>query len=49
MMKEYVGECNICHKTIYCLNGFLNGVYQHNHLYCFYCYRTIENEVKKEK
>ena len=25
-MKELVGQCHICNKDVYCLDGFLNGV-----------------------
>lgn len=24
-MREYIGQCYICGRSIYCENGFLNG------------------------
>jgi hypothetical protein len=37
-MKELVGQCSVCHKEIYCLEGFLNGVILENKdLICFEC------------
>lgn len=36
-MKELVGQCELCHKNVYCMDGFLNGVHQDNHLCCFDC------------
>ncbi|WP_277994160.1 hypothetical protein [Staphylococcus equorum] len=43
-MRELVGKCSVCQKDIYCLNGFLNGEYNNNHLYCFTCASNIEKE-----
>ncbi|WP_256092392.1 hypothetical protein [Staphylococcus equorum] len=43
-MRELVGKCSVCQKDIYCLNGFLNGEYKDNHLYCFACASNIEKE-----
>ncbi len=37
-MKELVGTCTICQKEIYCLDGFLNGIFQNEKLYCFNCF-----------
>ncbi|WP_281252732.1 hypothetical protein [Halobacillus hunanensis] len=37
-MKEHVGECSLCEKEIYCLDGFLDGeVSEDKTLYCFEC------------
>lgn len=41
-MRELVGRCSVCHKEIYCLNGFLNGEYKNNVLYCFECASDVE-------
>lgn len=41
-MRELIGQCEICHKDIFCLNGFLNGVHKNNHLYCFECIDTVK-------
>lgn len=43
-MRELVGKCSVCQKDIYCLNGFLNGEYNDNHLYCFACASNVEKE-----
>ncbi|MDP4551413.1 hypothetical protein Q9251_11025 [Alkalihalobacillus macyae] len=43
-MKERVGECANCHKPIYCLDGFLDGVISENRaLYCFSCKDLADN------
>ncbi|WP_166805775.1 hypothetical protein [Jeotgalibacillus sp. R-1-5s-1] len=36
-MREEVGQCVHCGKTVYCENGFLNGVTEENKLYCMEC------------
>jgi hypothetical protein len=37
-MQEEVGRCTKCGKTIFCLDGFLNGVIDANgQLECFPC------------
>ncbi|MUV37654.1 hypothetical protein JNUCC1_01460 [Lentibacillus sp. JNUCC-1] len=37
-MEEEVGVCVSCGKTVYCRDGFLDGVVTENHeLYCFEC------------
>ncbi|MDQ0215323.1 ribosomal protein L24E [Oikeobacillus pervagus] len=36
-MRELVGNCDHCHKEIYCLDGFLNGVKENGKLLCFEC------------
>ncbi|HET7580702.1 MAG TPA: hypothetical protein VFK33_15600 [Bacillales bacterium] len=46
-MKEYIGECKNCGKTIYCENGFLNGVLLPGHEYL--CWACDEKEEQKEK
>ncbi|MDQ1145315.1 hypothetical protein QE429_002142 [Bacillus sp. SORGH_AS 510] len=41
-MKELVGTCKCCSKSIYCLEGFFNGVHtEENEIYCFDCFETI--------
>ncbi|MEI2356464.1 hypothetical protein [Mesobacillus zeae] len=45
-MEEMVVRCDTCGKTIYCLDGFLNGVHTDSgSLQCFQCY---EADTKKE-
>jgi len=37
-MQEFIGNCRVCGKTIYCENGFLNGTVQEDQtLECFEC------------
>jgi hypothetical protein len=36
-MKEIVGSCVDCHKDVYCMDGFLNGVKEDGKLLCFDC------------
>ncbi|WP_168118957.1 hypothetical protein [Paenibacillus sp. HB172176] len=37
-MREYVGTCSLCGKSIYCEDGFLNGiVLEDKELLCFEC------------
>ncbi|WP_198546737.1 hypothetical protein [Alteribacter populi] len=45
-MKEVVGNCSQCGREIYCMDGFLNGVYQDNHLYCFECEEDLSFYTK---
>ncbi|WP_421382264.1 hypothetical protein ACOJQI_22275 [Bacillus salacetis] len=46
-MKEYIGDCQVCSKQVYCLDGFFNGVHEPetNTIICFEC--TEETEEKK--
>ncbi|WP_285880104.1 hypothetical protein [Domibacillus indicus] len=37
VLKEWVGQCIVCGKDIYCLDGFLNGVKEQGELFCFDC------------
>jgi hypothetical protein len=47
-MREQVGQCVKCNKTIYCLDGFLDGIVTEDKiLYCFSC-RSDSNEVLEE-
>jgi hypothetical protein len=47
-MKEQVGICAKCKKTIYCMDGFLNGIIdEENILYCFSCLH-VPDEVFEE-
>lgn len=46
-VKELVGVCHTCRKDVFCLDGFLNGVYSDNkEIYCFACYEKLD--LKKE-
>ncbi|MGC4375369.1 hypothetical protein WD019_00315 [Fictibacillus sp. Mic-4] len=43
LMKELIGNCSLCGKAIYCLDGFFNGVYQEDgKIVCFDCFEEIE-------
>ncbi|MEK4299543.1 hypothetical protein MKY30_09140 [Oceanobacillus sp. FSL W8-0428] len=45
MEKEFVGTCTLCGKSVYCHNGFLEGVVQENHtLVCFACQNKTEED-----
>ena len=46
-MRELVGQCTCCRKEVYCLDGFLNGVYVQKEIYCFHCYEEYD-EKKNE-
>lgn len=49
-MKELVGECAECRKSIYCFDGFLDGVISENRrLYCFSCKGFSEKADTKEE
>ncbi|MFC0188656.1 hypothetical protein ACFFJY_10185 [Fictibacillus aquaticus] len=44
-MKELVGNCWICGKEVFCLDGFLNGVAENGKVCCFNCSKEMkENE-----
>lgn len=45
-MKEYIGTCKKCQKSIFCLDGFLNGIVLEDGLLCFEC---KEKETEKER
>ncbi|WP_180316659.1 hypothetical protein [Shouchella shacheensis] len=48
-MKEEVGVCTQCGKRLYCMDGFLNGVYKENRLYCFECEEKLSSaDLMKE-
>lgn len=36
-MKELIGKCEECGKSVYCMEGFLNGVKEDGKLLCFNC------------
>lgn len=36
-MRELVGYCEKCGKSVYCEDGFLNGVHEKGVLFCFPC------------
>lgn len=43
-MREVVGTCIRCGKTVYCADGFLDGVYDEKDLYCHPCWEEMNNE-----
>jgi hypothetical protein len=44
-IQELVGTCSVCHKNVYCLDGFLNGVISEaKELFCNEC----SDEDKKD-
>jgi hypothetical protein len=48
-MEEKVGTCVGCRKTIYCLDGFLDGVItEEKILFCYSCLKE-KAEFEKEK
>lgn len=36
-MQEQVGKCARCKKEIFCMDGFLDGIYDEGMLLCFDC------------
>lgn len=38
-MKELIGNCSICNKEVFCLDGFFNGIIQDKDkkILCFEC------------
>jgi hypothetical protein len=47
MIKEKVGVCADCKKTIYCLDGFLDGgITKEKTLYCFSCLKEHDEAEK---
>ncbi|WP_194841994.1 hypothetical protein [Gracilibacillus salitolerans] len=36
-MYEKVGHCTECDKTVYCEDGFLDGVHHEGELFCWKC------------
>ena len=36
-MQERVGQCEVCGREVFCLNGFLDGVAENGRLHCFDC------------
>lgn len=48
-IRELVGKCYVCHKNVYCLDGFLNGVISETkELICNEC-NEDENEDSPRK
>ncbi|WP_208590112.1 hypothetical protein [Gracilibacillus suaedae] len=48
-MYEEVGRCAECDETIYCKDGFLDGVHHNGKVYCWQCdhisnMQKLENE-----
>ncbi|WP_277621528.1 hypothetical protein [Indiicoccus explosivorum] len=43
-MRELIGTCVRCGKEVYCMDGFLNGVYIGKELLCFACADETEDE-----
>ncbi|MFC7393535.1 hypothetical protein [Scopulibacillus cellulosilyticus] len=49
-MKEPVGKCIDCDKTVYCAGGFLQGIVLENHrIRCFECQNKKEQEISYSK
>jgi hypothetical protein len=46
-MRELIGPCSNCGKDIFCLDGFLNGVYIDGELFCFDCSEEEEEMAQK--
>ncbi|GEK59456.1 hypothetical protein MHA01_23610 [Marinococcus halophilus] len=40
-MEEYLGQCSVCGKEIYCRDGFFEGVHEGGRLYCFECFKQL--------
>ncbi|SET27819.1 hypothetical protein SAMN05216389_10838 [Oceanobacillus limi] len=36
-MREFVGECMVCGKDVFCENGFLVGIHEDGELMCNQC------------
>jgi len=47
-LQELVGKCQKCESTIYCLDGFLNGIIIKQMVYCFYCFEEMNNKKSLE-
>jgi hypothetical protein len=46
-MVEEVGVCTMCNKTVYCIDGFLNGMLNdQSELLCFHCFD--ENKISEK-
>ncbi|KKB36462.1 hypothetical protein [Bacillus thermotolerans] len=43
-MQEKVGTCKNCGRTLYCMDGFFNGVKEDGATYCFECAEEKEKE-----
>lgn len=48
-MVEYIGKCVTCNKEVFCEDGFLNGVYENDELYCFSCAEENNELAEKKK
>jgi hypothetical protein len=45
-MQELIGFCKYCHKPVYCLDGFFDGVILENReISCFQC----DNKLNKDE
>lgn len=48
-MREYVGQCAACGRTIYCEDGFLNGFTDYEgKLSCYDGEHIAENSVEND-
>ncbi len=46
-MRELVGHCTSCGKSLYCMDGFFNGIHTEDmKIICFEC--AEENEKSAE-
>jgi hypothetical protein len=44
-VEELVGHCANCKKSIYCLDGFFNGIQEEGgKIYCFSCGKSEDEE-----
>jgi hypothetical protein len=49
LMKERVGECLLCKKELFCLDGFFQGqVKDTGETYCFLCFEELKKESDKK-
>ena len=46
-MEERVGTCVCCRKTIYCLDGFLDGVITEEKI--LFCHSCLKEKAEFEK
>lgn len=46
-MKELIGNCKVCSKPLYCLDGFFNGIHEAETetMICFECAEKKETET----
>ncbi|WP_456272972.1 hypothetical protein [Bacillus sp. AK031] len=49
VMKELIGECKVCRKPLYCLDGFFNGIHEAEtgKVVCFQCEENQQKETEE--